>query len=195
MWSTWNDLGGGITNLAVGVNRDGRLEVFAIGTSKELLHIWQTADASGAVQPVFPISASQFNDLSGSGGQMTTDVTIFASGLLNAVTETHEMTVLRGFNGAVAVLLLDQNQTQLWVSATQNFGVDGTALGTSDRHDNWSDNVPSAILPQVRYIAIIQQWNPRGVVADIKNWLGGIGPIAQALGPIIQIVKTIASLI
>jgi hypothetical protein len=124
---------------------------------------------------------------------MTTDVSIQASGLLNAVTHTHEMTLFRGFNGAVAVLLLDQNQLQLWISQTQNFGVDGSLIGRSDRYDNWQDNVPTALLPQVRYIAIIQQWTPRGVVANIQNWLNGIGPIAQALGAIIQVIETIAA--
>jgi hypothetical protein len=141
---------------------------------------------------VFPVTASQFDNLSGCGGQMTTSVTILSSGALNAVTHTHEMTMFRGFNGAVAVLLLDGNQNQLWVSPTQNFGVDGTFVGRSDRIDNWSASVPTQLLSLARYIAIIQQWTPRGVVADIQNWLAGLSSIASSLGPIIQLIKTLA---
>ena len=42
-WSGWSGLGGGIVELAVGSNLDGRLEVFAIGTDRALNHIWQIA--------------------------------------------------------------------------------------------------------------------------------------------------------
>jgi FAD/FMN-containing dehydrogenase len=47
-WSGWADLGGRITDLATTVNRDGRIEVFAIGTGKELFHIWQTSPGGPA---------------------------------------------------------------------------------------------------------------------------------------------------
>lgn len=40
MWSSWNGFGGGITELGVGINLDGRLEVFAIGTDTALNHIF-----------------------------------------------------------------------------------------------------------------------------------------------------------
>jgi hypothetical protein len=102
---------------------------------------------------------------------------------------------LRGFRGAVAVALLDQNQVPIWVSATQHFGVAGRWIGISNRTDNWSDNAPTDILPNVRYIAIIQQWDPNNVFNDIQAWLAGISNVAQQLGPIIQAVTTIVSLV
>ncbi len=41
-WSGWNDLGGKLNSPpTVGLNRDGRLEVFALGTSKGLFHMAQ----------------------------------------------------------------------------------------------------------------------------------------------------------
>ena len=148
----------------------------------------------GGVQPSFPITASQDNNFPGSGGFMHTDATIYASGLLNAVTHTWEVTDLRGFRGAVAVALLDQSQNSIWVSATQHYGVDGRWIGTSDRTDNWNDNVPAAILPNARYIAIIQQWDPN-VVLDIEQWIQGLANVAQSLGPIVQAISTIVSLV
>ncbi|MFY9531888.1 MAG: hypothetical protein WBC04_17820 [Candidatus Acidiferrales bacterium] len=149
----------------------------------------------GTVRPAFPIVASQDDNFPGSGGFMHTDASVYSSGLLKAVTHTWEVTDLRGFRGAVAVALLDQNENALWVSATQHFGVDGRWMGTSDRTDNWSDNAPAAILPIVRYIAIIQKWDPNNVFNDIQAWLGGTASVANELGPIIQaVVKIVAAL-
>ena len=147
----------------------------------------------GTVVPKFPIQMSQDDSFPGSGGVMQTQVTVYSSGLLNAVTHTHEMTMLRGFKGAVAVAVLDQNKAKLWVSPTQQYGVDGSVFGTSDRTDNWSANIPSEILPQIRYLAIIQQWNPNNVFNDIQTWLNGISNVATQLANIIKVVETIAA--
>jgi hypothetical protein len=46
-WSSWAGLGGGITKLATAVNRNGQLEVFAIGTDQAWNHIWQTSLGGG----------------------------------------------------------------------------------------------------------------------------------------------------
>jgi hypothetical protein len=122
---------------------------------------------------------------------MHTDVTIYTSGLLDAVTRTWEVTDLRGFRGAVAVAVLDQNKAKLWVSPTHQFGVDGRWIGTSDRTDNWNATIPSEILPNIRYLAIIQQWNPNNVFNDIEIWLNGIANVATQLANIIKQVETI----
>lgn len=60
------------------------------------------------VTPQFPITATQFDSLSRCGGHMNTTVTILSDGTLNAVTRTWEDTDLRGFEGAVAAVVLDQ---------------------------------------------------------------------------------------
>jgi hypothetical protein len=100
-------------------------------------------------------------------------VTVSQSGALNAVTHIWEVTELRGFVGAVAVVLTDANKTPLWVSPTQKYGVDGRAMGTSDRTENWTANVPAALLQHTRGIAIVQRWDPRNVFDDIQAWLNG----------------------
>jgi hypothetical protein len=51
-WSGWNDLGtpGGVAltaSLAIGLNLDGRLEVFAVATDGVLWHLWQTTPNGG----------------------------------------------------------------------------------------------------------------------------------------------------
>ncbi|HEY6968742.1 MAG TPA: hypothetical protein VJA94_06045 [Candidatus Angelobacter sp.] len=98
--------------------------------------------------------------------------------------------MLRGFRGSVAIAVLDANRNKLWVSRTQTYGVDGTLLGTHDRTENWTDTVPAQLLPQVRYYAIIQKWNPNSAFNDINHWLQGIKTIPDLLAPIIKSVAT-----
>ena len=125
---------------------------------------------------------------------MHTDVTITrngdGSGYANGVTHIWEITDLRGFRGSVAVAVLDQNKKLLWVSRTLSYGVDGRLIGTSDRTVNWNDTVPGQLMPQIRYIAIIQKPSP-DVYDDISRWLKGIGSVADELAPIIKAVMTV----
>jgi hypothetical protein len=155
---------------------------------------WELAAVEAvSAGPVLPIRASQEDAFGGgSGGHMQTDITIMSSGALDAVTHTWEDTQLHGFVGAVAVALLDADKNKLWVSPTQRYGVDGKMVGRSDRLDNSTANVPTELLSMVRYIAIIQKWDPNNVFTDIQNWLTGLDSIAAELGPIIKLVQTIA---
>ncbi len=145
---------------------------------------------SAEAQIHFPISASQDDHFPGSGGYMHTDVIISrngdGSGQLSALTHTWEVTDLRGFRGSVAVVVLDENKKLLWVSTTQNYGVDGRWVGTSDRKENWADTIPAQQLSQARYVAIKQRWNPKPVADDIGGWLRGIGDVGAELGAILQ---------
>src|SRR4051812_39054140 len=45
-WSSWESLGGVNKQIAVANNKDGRLEVFAIGSDNALYNIWQVAPNS-----------------------------------------------------------------------------------------------------------------------------------------------------
>jgi hypothetical protein len=122
---------------------------------------------------------------------MVTNVTIFSSGSLNAVTHIWEDTMLHGFRGSVAVAVTDQNTTPLWVSPTQIYGVDGTLTGTSDRTLNWSSVAPAEILPNIRKVAIIQKWDPKNAFDDIEAWLSGLADAANQLAIIAKDVTTI----
>ncbi|MEQ1636410.1 MAG: hypothetical protein ABL903_06935 [Methylococcales bacterium] len=155
----------------------------------------QNENQGNILHPEFPIvSAPQQNSFPGSGGHMRTVATIYKSGLLNAVTRTWEDTMLRGFKGAVGVTLLDENKMERWTTKiTHRFGVDGRWIGTSDRTDNWSENVPVEILPDVRFIAIVQKWDPNAV-EDINAWIKGLANVASELAPIIQSIGLIAAL-
>ncbi|HLJ26855.1 MAG TPA: hypothetical protein VKY85_09110 [Candidatus Angelobacter sp.] len=161
--------------------------------------IWSTNGhpKQTGTQPAFPIQASQHDSFPGSGGLMDTTVTINkngdGSGHLNAVTHIWEITQLRGFRGSVAVVLLDENKNSLWVSHTETYGVDGKMLGTSDRTENWSDTVPAPLLTSVRFLAIIQKWNPKDAFDDINRWLQGVGNVANEVASIVKAVATIVA--
>lgn len=141
----------------------------------------------------FPISVSQDDHFPGSGGYMHTEVSISksgdGSGYLSALTHTWEVTDFRGFRGSVAVAVLDGNKGLLWVSNTQNYGVDGRKVpfgGPSDREDDWTDTIPVQKMSQARYVAIKQRWNPRPVADDINTWLQGISDVVGELGSALQ---------
>jgi acylphosphatase len=64
----WDSLGGVITSrIAVGSNKDGRLEIFARGTDNALWHRWQTAPNSG------------WSNWGSLGGQITSNPTVIAN--------------------------------------------------------------------------------------------------------------------
>ena len=64
-WSNWASQGGGLTSdIAVGRNADGRLEVFARGTDNAMWHKWQTAPNNG------------WSGWASRGGVLTSNITV-----------------------------------------------------------------------------------------------------------------------
>ena len=144
----------------------------------------------------FPITVSRLDPINGVG-YMQTAVTIASSGHLNATTHTWSAKDLEGFHGAVAAVVLDENRRLLWVSNTQNYGVEGKHVplgrGPSDRTDNWNDTIPAQLLSHIHYIAIKQRWNPKPVGPDnIAAWLQSVGQdVAHELQDILQMVAAV----
>jgi peptidoglycan hydrolase-like protein with peptidoglycan-binding domain/acylphosphatase len=94
----WSSLGGVITsNIAVGRNADGRLEIFARGTDNALWHKWQTAPNNG------------WSGWASLGGAITTDpvvaqnadgrLEVFARGTDNAVWHKWQTAPNNGWSG------------------------------------------------------------------------------------------------
>ncbi|MEG4009856.1 hypothetical protein QUA23_27675, partial [Microcoleus sp. Pol1C5] len=118
-----------------------------------------------ATPPVFPIKGSQHDDVA--GGHMQTDFSLDAGGTLNAVTRWWTNVKLKGFTGSVTVVLTDIDKRPLWATAPRTHAVDGEWIGDDDRHENWSETVPSGIIDQVHGYAILQQHDPK--------WLSLVG--------------------
>jgi hypothetical protein len=154
--------------------------------------------ATPTYAPKFPIEFTQGPDvISGTGGAMTSAVTIDASGRLSVVTTTVENEQFRGFTGGVVVLIAGADNQKMWASGTHAFGVDGKASsffsgGNSDRTDSWSDQIPANLLPLIRYVYVHHMWCPKGVADDVNNWLSGIN---TALNEVQGLSSTAAPLI
>ena len=118
-----------------------------------------------ATPPVFPIKGARHDDVA--GGHMQTDFSLDAGGTLDAITRTWTNVKLKGFTGSVIVVLTDIDKRPLWASSPRNYGVDGELVGDDDRHDNWSETVPSGIINQIYGYAILQQHDPK--------WLSLVG--------------------
>jgi hypothetical protein len=111
-------------------------------------------------------------------GRMNTSFTLTNNGRLTAVTNTRTGVRLKGFTGAVAIVLLDGNKRPIWASNTQSYGVDGCTIGRCNRNDNWSATVPADIMGRVKGYAIIQQHNPtwlRRLGARGDQFIGWLG--------------------
>jgi hypothetical protein len=143
----------------------------------------------------FPIVTAQTDSINGLGF-MHTDLQIFSTGLLMAMTHTWSGNDFQGFHGSVAIALLDENRRLLWTSHTETFGVDGklVPLGHKDRVDPWNDTVPAQVLAQAQYLAIKQQWNPKPLTPqNIAHDLQAMGnDVGKELNSILQTINTVA---
>jgi hypothetical protein len=202
-WSS-NTYGPDFVNPYFLIQDDGNLVVYHDGL-KPLWAWGRWPDRQGAIpgqgkvtlasteKPAFPIRAEQIDSFPGVGGHMKTDVTIYDNGTFSATTELSEDTLLRGFIGGAVALLLDSDQKILWSSQTEQAGVDGRWIGTSQRILSWSAQVPTIILPQARFVAVKQLEDEHDVATVIKQWLDGISDDAADLTSLIKAIATIAA--
>ncbi len=127
-----------------------------------------TAVNSLSPQQAFPLQGSQFTEL-GDHRRMETSVTISNNGRVDGVTRIWTDKQLKGFTGAVAVVITDSAGNVLHVTVPQSYGVDCRRCpGSSDRTQQWSDAVPSNVLGRVGGYAIIHTTNPRD---RWRDWL------------------------
>lgn len=157
----------------VNENPDGRMDVTTSAKFAALVN---------EAVPAFPIRAQQYTKLATSRN-MTTNVTVFADGLLSAVTQVHNGVWLAGYHGGVQVVLLDGNKKPLMSYAPARIGVTGTAFGSPDVTKGWQVQVTSNLVNATRYIAIYQQWDPdfTTFIRDIDPWLKFIQQLAQVV--------------
>lgn len=128
-----------------------------------------------------------------SSGSMRTSFTLLSDGTLTAVTRTWTRVKMKGFTGAVCVVLLDKGKNPIWSSGSQSYGVDGTWVGRSDRTENWRASVPSDILPHVKGYSILQTHNPiwpARVGARIDQFLGWLNS-GEGKGTL-ELIKSLA---
>jgi hypothetical protein len=120
----------------------------------------------------------------GAGHQMWTKAGLLTSaGLLQANTRTRTYTWFGGYTGGVEVTINDRDGYVIWKSSTHRFGVDGTAIGRSDRTDYWEERPPAEVLDQAASLAVAHFWSPDWM-RNLDRWLAVGKQIAAAIGEI-----------
>uniref|UniRef100_A0A914XPQ9 Uncharacterized protein n=1 Tax=Plectus sambesii TaxID=2011161 RepID=A0A914XPQ9_9BILA len=101
-------------------------------------------------------------------GEMETSFSIDDNGLLSAQTRTWSSDKAKGFTGGVFIALFDETRSVQWNTEQKQYGVNGKWLGKSDRTDTWTEQVPTDVLPNIKYFAIVHRHTPTG---RVLNWM------------------------
>jgi len=130
----------------------------------------------------------------GAGHYMYTTGTVDPGGLIRASTRTRTITWFGGYHGGVYCIAADANDIGLAQTPLQRYGVDGTAVGRSDRTDFWSAYIDAAAYNRAAKIYCFHTWAPDDMVTRINR----ATVIGKAVGDFIRtvgdIVKYIISL-
>jgi hypothetical protein len=136
----------------------------------------------------------------GAGHHMWTVAGMLTSaGRLQANTRTRTQTWFGGFTGGVEITINDRDGYIVWKTPAQRFGVDGTAIGRSDRTDYWEEYPPQEVIDQAASLGVAHFWSPNwqqnldrwiavgrqitSVIVEIKQAVsggagGGVGPVS-----------------
>jgi pimeloyl-ACP methyl ester carboxylesterase len=152
-----------------------------------LQHLGSSQSASSVgtqAQVTFPITGYRDDDLKNScfpcvNGHMHSEVTITkntdGSGNLVGYTTIESYDSVFGFTGGVAAALLDASGTLLWTSSMQTIGVSAGQIRPLVPWPDGTITIPPPKLSQIKYLAIIQKWDPKTLAQDIKSWINAIG--------------------
>jgi len=113
----------------------------------------------------FPVQGNRKDDVVRKG-YMETSFDLDSNGNLNARTRTWTDVKLKGFTGGVLIAFTDASGSAIWSTDQQRYGVDGKAIGNSNRTENWQAKVPPEILSRISGYAILQEHTPRGRALD-----------------------------
>jgi hypothetical protein len=116
-----------------------------------------------------------------------------ATGQLNAWTRVKTVTWFGGFNGGVAVLFADGDDNAIAAGQTQppwpSIGVDGTAIGSSDRTLSWSAQMDPADAQRVERMSVFHTWNPVSFRKTFNEWLDTAERVVSLAGKVVDVAK------
>jgi hypothetical protein len=114
-----------------------------------------------------------------------------STGRIDGITRTRAVTWFRGFHGCVGIIPVDINRLSVIpYGIVKKFGVDGTAIGQSDRTDPWSESISPDEAARVEeihllhsvvsadYQTILEKWLVSG--KTITDFLVSVAGVAQA---------------
>jgi hypothetical protein len=126
--------------------------------------------AGNTAQPALPVKYSGVDAPSG-GLRMESWIRVSRNGIVNAEpTHIWNTTKLRGYHGAVTVLLIDRCGNVIGVTAPRRFGVDGRLVGQHDRREPWFQNVGPEIATRVGSVRILHQRDSNSVDQNYKRY-------------------------
>jgi len=135
--------------------------------------------------PSFPLTGSAPETRVGREQYITTNITISNTRRIDGVTRTRTTRNTNGFVGVVEVILTDKDGNILYITSQQRFAVEGKWLGSSDRTDSWSVNIPAEVpLDKITGYVIVQRNSPP---RSFLETLGSIQKVAEAIKGIIKV--------
>jgi hypothetical protein len=130
----------------------------------------------------------------GSGHYMHTWGAItLGTGALAAQTRTRTVTWFGGYHGGVYLIAADANDAPVWQSQNHRYGVDGTAVGTSDRTDSWWESIPVDHLGSISRLYIFQQWEPDSFMTILGKWVAASKPVGDLVIEAAAVAKVVAA--
>jgi hypothetical protein len=121
---------------------------------------------------------------------MTTRGVLLPSGRVEATTRTQTLTWFGGFRGGVQIFLADANNLTIGTTRAIAFGVDGTAIGRSDRTDFWVEDIDPTVAERTSSLHVAHFWadNPldalRRFSTLMQTALAGAKPIIDVIAAI-----------
>jgi hypothetical protein len=126
----------------------------------------------------------------GSGHYMRTWGTLdLGSGLIAAQTFIQTITWFGGYHGAATVIFADENEAPVHQTHNYRYGVDGTAVGTSQRTTAWWEQLSPEQASRVTKIYIFQSWAPDSFQTILDKWVVAGESLAKLVGSAISIAK------
>jgi len=126
----------------------------------------------------------------GAGHYMTTHGVLRKTdqgGHVDATTRTRTITLFGGFHGAVNMVYSDAQGFPVGMSATQRYGVDGTAIGRSDRTDYWSQDLPNDWAVRTTTITLFHFWDPNRLEDVIRRGVDTLKPVVELIAAIVAL--------
>jgi hypothetical protein len=126
----------------------------------------------------------------GAGHYMNTHGTLDRqSGRVAATTRIRTITWFGGYHGSAHIIFADTNDAPVWQSQDHRYGVDGTAVGTSDRTTAWFEAMKAGDTGRVTAYYLFQAWAPDDFMTILNKWVAAGKSVASLAASVASVAK------
>jgi hypothetical protein len=155
-----------------------------------MLQTLPLGQAIGATAPVRSFDSGRV--FLGSGHYMRTWGTLdLGSGRIAAQTFIQTITWFGGYHGAATVIFADANDSPVHQTGIYRYGVDGTAVGTSQRTTAWFEQISPEDASKVTKIYVFQSWAPDSFQTILDKWVAAGDSLAHLAGSVASVAKVV----